>query len=91
MRRVATILLFWLKVMSLVFLLTSVIAFCLLLLAGKWEAVSLLDRVTYALFSGIANGIVLGTIIAAFMGWKTWRVIQSNKKKLARKTKAEQS
>ena len=83
MKRLVDILFFWFKVMFVVFMLTSTIAFVLLLLAGGWGDVTLLDRLIYALLSGVANGIVLGTLVALFMGWQTWRVVQKNKKKLA--------
>ena len=83
MKRLVDILFFWFKVMFVVFMLTSTIAFVLLLLAGGRGDVTLLDRLIYALLSGVANGIVLGTLVALFMGWQTWRVVQKNKKKLA--------
>lgn len=78
---------FWLKVVFVVFILTSVIAFILLLLAGGWGTVVFTDLVIYALLSGVANGLVLGTLVATFMGWQTWRVVRSNKKKLVQREK----
>ena len=90
MRRLADILIFWFKVMFVVFLLTSTFAFVLLLLAGRFGEVTIIDRVIYALISGVANGLILGILVALIMGWQTWRVVQKNKKKLARREKAKQ-
>jgi len=83
MRRIVDFFLFWLKVVALVFGLSSVIAFFLLLLSG---GLTLFERFIYAIYSGIANGLVFGTIIALYMSWKTWRVIRANQQKLARKS-----
>jgi hypothetical protein len=87
MKRLLEILQFWVKVMFVVFVLTGMIAFVLLLTAGGWSEVSLLERVKYALKSGVANGVFVGTIAALttalFMVWKTRRVIRQNQKKLA--------
>ena len=89
MKRFSETLLFWAKVMLSVFILTSVMAFVFLLMAGGWGEVTLLTRVLYALMSGVANGIFLGTIAALIlpliMRWQTRRVVKQNKKKLARK------
>lgn len=87
MTRLRDIFIFWLKIVLVIFILTSFIAFILLLLAGGWGTVTFIDLIIYAFLSGIANGLVLGTLVALFMGWKTWRVIQSNKKKLAQREK----
>lgn len=85
MMRFFRIIYFWVKVMWITFILTAALAFLLLLLAGKWNQVSLLQRIFYALISGVANGLVLGTIASIWMSLKSWRVIRENKKKLARR------
>lgn len=85
MRGIANFFLFWLKVVALVFGLSSVIAFFLLLLSG---GLTFSERLIYATYSGIANGLFFGTIIALYMSWKTWRVIRANQQKLARKSTA---
>ena len=75
---------FWIKVVGIVFIFTSFLAFTILLFSGSWNGVSLLERVLYALASGLANGLFLGTIASLWMGMRTWRVVRMNKKKLAR-------
>lgn len=85
MSKLLYIFIFWIKVVAVVFIFTSLLAFAILVLAGKWNEVSLFERVYYALVSGIANGLLLGTIASIWMGLKTWRVIRMNKKKLARR------
>ena len=71
--------------MGIVFIFTGTVAFIILVLAGNWNEVPLIERVYYALASGIANGLLLGTIASIWMGFRTWRVIRMNKKKLARR------
>lgn len=85
MSRLIDILIFWLKVVAVVFVFTTVIAFILLVFAGGIGKVSFLDLTIYSAMSGLANGLVLGSLIAMIMGWKTWRVVKSNQKKIARR------
>lgn len=85
MTRLLNIFIFWIKVVGIVFIFTGVMAFVILLFAGNWNEVSLFERVYYALISGLANGLFLGTIASIWMGLRTWRVIRMNKKKLARR------
>lgn len=76
---------FWIKVVWIAFIFTGALAFVILLLAGNWDQVSLLQRIIYALISGVANGLLLGTIASIWMSLRSWRVIRENKKKLSRR------